>query len=353
MDADTYAADVLLTNPEFNQYAERVKQYDTLEQLLEDFMGNFDITFEDFQQSGFSIELLKRVIRVKDASEISEATGTMIAFMMQWNGHVKSIIADMAVKDGVIEEDEIYNDNNTVNTKAYADLNKTKYYNLIGKSIADELKYQFESVKQGKGFDNFPVSRNIIGKIRDIIKKFFEKVLPNRTIIDELANFSRYVASNVLKNNESLIKANVLKPGDEAAGMVEQVRLKQTLDENPYEADIIQRLSGRGIILAGSTAMAEQITVYRPKENQLHDLDFNTTFKSKKELDEVLDEEFENISHIRTINNPGSTTETYVTLNVPFVIKQVDGIAVTRLEDLKGNYLGSMQGNNLTLEEGV
>jgi len=92
------------------------------------------------------------------------------------------------------------------------------------------------------------------------------------------------------------------------------------------------------VSLAGSTAMATQGVVYRPLENPLHDLDFNTyaTGKvnsnedAKAEVDKILNQvrqsDIQNRKHVRTMNNPNKETGNIDNYTVTYlVLADADG----------------------------
>ena len=347
-----YLSDVLLTNPKFNRFNQEVSSYNSIKDAVQDFMSNFGFTFEEFSEKGYSIDYLDRVIKGFNTGDIVDGTGELIAFMMQYNGKAQSIIADLAVKAGDVKKSEIYKDGK-VNSSAYKALNKEKYIKVLGRSISSELQTQFDEIKYGK-----PTKTKVskINEIIDIIREFLSITLSSAKVIRELSDFSKYVSYNVLADNSSMITASLRKPGDEDAGRVEKVDVYKALSDNPYELDIIQKLSDKGIALAGSTAMAAQGTVYRPVENPLHDLDFETTGNmDKHQLEETITPVIDNLTHIRSIENPDYTTETYLTLDRPYVLERNDTIkGITVIKDATTKeVLGSFVGNNLELREGV
>lgn len=347
-----YLSDVLLTNPKFNRFNEEVSSYSYIKDVVQDFMSNFGFTFEEFSEKGYSIDYLDRAIKGFNTGDIVDGTGELIAFMMQYNGKAQSIIADLAVKAGDVKKSEIYKDGK-VNSSAYKALNKEKYIKVLGRSISRELQTQFDEIKYGK-----PTKTKVskLNEIIDIIREFLSITLSSARVIRELSDFSKYVSYNVLADNSSMITASLRKPGDEDAGRVEKVDVYKALSDNPYELNIIQKLSDKGIALAGSTAMAAQGTVYRPVENPLHDLDFETTGNmDKHQLEETITPVIDNLTHIRSIENPDYTTETYLTLDRPYVLERNDTIkGITVIKDATTKeVLGSFVGNNLELREGV
>lgn len=347
-----YLSDVVLTNPSFNIIKEGVRSYDSVLDVVKDFMSNFGVTFDEFEGSGYSIDYLDKVIKGLSAGNLVDGAGELIAFMMQYNGREKSIIAKLAVDSGDIKSSEIYKDGKIVDS-VYKRLNRDKYIKLIGRSISKELQAEFDEIKHGK---SPRTHRSRFAELIDIIKEFLSIVIINSKTIDELAKFSKYVSYNILADNPSLITASLRKPGDEAAGRVEKVNISKALSENPYELDIIKKLSSKGIVLTGSAAMSTQISIYRPSENPLHDLDFATDGNmSREQLEALIKPLFDNLTHIRTIENESYTTETYLILDRPYIIDKEGAFGgFTNIRDANtGEILGNFIGSNLTLKDGV
>lgn len=352
-----FLADILLEDPTFNIGNEILKKYDTIDEVLKDYLAKFGFTVEEFQASGYTIEMLNRVIKVSKAEDITEATGELIAFMSMFNGTEKQLIVDMAIADGTLTKDEIYDAKGRIKTIVYRKLNKDDYFKVIGKSIAEELKYQFEYTKENGKVDNSPVKEGILDKIRNIIKNFFNKLLGFENYYN-LATYSRQQAIQVLGLNDTFIKKSIFKPGDEEAGFVTRVNLPKALKENPYEKDLISKMTSLKFSLAGSAAMSVQGSVYRPAENPLHDIDFDTEGKNKEFLDENLPKVLDNVVHVRTIpgENDIPSCETYLTMSVPFeIVRPLEGMAVYEVRDTSnGEIIATFVNSNLTIvKEGV
>ena len=347
-----YLSDVLLTNPSFNIVKEGVKSYNSVMDVVEDFMSNFGVTFSEFENEGYSIDYLDKVIKGINTGNLIDGAGELIAFMMQYNGKEKEIIANLAIKFKEVKKSEIFKEGKIIDS-TYKKLDKNKYFKLIGKSISQELQAYFDEIK----YEKSPrTKKSRWAAISDIIKDFLDIILKSGKIINELSEFSRYVSYNILADNPSMITASLRKPGDEEAGRVERVNVHKALIEHPYEANIIKKLSSVGIALTGSAAMATQISIYRPKENPLHDLDFSTDGNmSREQLEALIKPLFDNLTHIRTIENKSYTTETYLILDRPYIIDKEGAFGgFTNIRDANtGEILGNFIGSNLTLKDGV
>ena len=353
-----YLSDVILTDPKFNIQVERLKQFDTTKQLLAMYLQEFGFSIKDLVDNGYSIDLLERTISISSEQDITTATGELIAFMSMFNPVEKKLIAELAVEEGLIKREEIFNDKGDIIDVAYRYLDKTKYYKMIGQAIAEELQHQFNYAKENNKFDtsvdsvkDFKFSR-FIERVREIIKQFFDK-FKEYPIAKKMAEYSRIQAINALSMNTSFIRNSVLKPGDEEAGIVSRVHLKEALDQNPYELDIIKKLSENGIALAGSASMALQGRVLRPKTNPLHDLDFDTDGMDKEQLDALLPNLFENIQHFRTILHRETgipECESYITMSVPFIIEPIPNSPIEQIKDANTNeVIATRNGNSLTI----
>ena len=355
-----YLSDIILTNPKFNIKVERLKQFDSIRSLLEFYLKDFGFVVQDLEKNGYSIDLLDRTINISKEEDITEATGELISFMSMFNPIEKKLIIDMALKDRVITKEQIFTEKGDINGVAYRKLDKSKYFKVIGKAISEELKYQFKQAKTNNKFDvnvESSIFKDKVNKLRAIIKDFFNKFI-DYNINKRLLEYGRTQAINALSLESSFIRKSVFKPGDEESGFVSRVDLKKALDENPYELDLIKKLSSLGFGLAGSAAISTQGTIYRPSENPLHDIDFNTFNKNKQHLDKVLPTIIDNIQHIRTINgeNGIAACETYLTMSVPFIIEQqMDDFSVYSVKDKnRGELIATFVNSNLTiLKEGI
>ena len=101
-----------------------------------------------------------------------------------------------------------------------------------------------------------------------------------------------------MRGDPSLIRGSLYKPGStEKADLLD---IETAFKENPYEEDIISKLSEIGIALTGSTAIRTEASIYRPSENPLHDIDFSCpNGTTKAGLEESLNKIFPNIFHKR------------------------------------------------------
>ena len=318
-----FAGNVLLEDPEFNTTVYNVKN-NSLNQMLIDFMSNFGINFK-FDESnvdGSFFNALDRIVELQNTDKIPEGVGKAIAFMMQRNGKVTRIISNWIAEEGTYTVDQLVDKDNN-GTKLYGKLNKSEYFEKLGKVIEEQLRNSYESKKKGK-------VTQFIQDVLDIIKDFFDIMTPQqKETASLLKSFAINVSENVLANNPALITKSIKKPGSNTLAV--RLYFENEIDkpEYYYEKSIIQKLNKLGITLTGSAAIATQGKVMRPIENPFHDLDFKTEALNRKELEETLSDTFENLEHFRHIDNAKKpedigldVTESYVTLSKPFYVKQ-------------------------------
>ena len=84
LNGDNFLSDVLLDDPSFTIAEEIIRNdFDTLDQVVTNFMDKFGVTIDEFSESGYSMDLLEKTIKASKPGEITDASGEMIAFMMQ------------------------------------------------------------------------------------------------------------------------------------------------------------------------------------------------------------------------------------------------------------------------------
>lgn len=345
-----YLGHVLLESgyENFNITLNRIKENKNVAQAIQTFFGNFGITVEEYGAAGYSIDYLQRVIQgIHGEGDLVEGAGEFISFMMQWNERVKHIIGraeELKNPDGTKYFQERKTKAGQPYTKfndfAYKDLNKANYFKMLGALIDAELARQFNVIKNTDNVSSASLEGLAsIEDIKSIISSFDSKVSDDEDLVEEIYKFVQYAAFNMLANNQGIILQSITKPGAKMEGRVYKVNVEQAFDENPWEFEIVKALSNTGVVsLAGSTAMATQGVVYRPLENPLHDLDFNTyaTGKvnsnedAKAEVDKILNQvrqsDIQNRKHVRTMNNPNKETGNIDNYTVTYlVLADADG----------------------------
>ena len=329
LNREQHLSDVLLTDANFNVFTERM-QNNTLNELLNDFMNNFGISIEEYHGEMPLFDALNRVIKARTAEEVPDTVGEAIAFMMQYNPDVKRYISERIVEDGKATREEIFDDKGRVkhkyNTSDFA-ATKEPYFKEVGKTIAEQLRRLYS---EAQTIHTEEIKDPLIKRIWNVISDFIGKLFSKRQEVEALSEaqqrlnaYAQKVARNVLSNNEGLIVASLSKPskGDTAAELAVPVNVNEALENNPYERDILMQLSEEGIALAGSTSIAAFSRVLRPKENPLHDLDFQAPGRSKEELEGILEKHFGNYVETNTIANKETGevgTRSYLVLSRPF-----------------------------------
>ena len=327
------------------------------------FLDNFGITIRDIQDYEGDIPLfdaLNRVINIRSVDDISEGVGYAIAFMMQHNDMMNTL---MRYKLQIIPKSVRRSIRNRGDYSAQARLKdispelRKKYIKEIGEEIATELRklYNVEPIKvEPKSF---------LASLWELITEFFNMLTPDaRTKFNIIRNYTGNIANSVKLNDASIILTSDTKPGTNSKAA--RVDIAKALSENPYERDIIEFFAKNNIALAGSASIALSGSLYRPDTNPLHDIDFNAKGYTKEELDAFLKGHFPNLKFVREINDgPTKSTETYLTLDREFTTKEITikvkekdeekEVLAVGLYDKSGNQIGYYLGSELTLKEGV
>lgn len=365
---EQFLGDVLLTDRNFNVFTERVNN-NTLNELLNDFVNNFGISIEEYQGNMPLFNALDRVIKAKTAEDVPDAVGEAIAFMMQYNPDVKNFISERIVEDGVVSREELFDDKGNVkhkyNTSDFAST-KARYFKEVGKEIATQLRRLYS---ESQTIHTEEIKDPLIKRIWNVISEFISKIFPRKAEIEVLSEaqqrineYATRVARNVLANNEGLIIASLSKPEkskDKAPELAVPVNVEEALANNPYERDILMRMSSEGIALAGSTSIAAFSRVLRPLENPLHDLDFQAPGRTKEELENLLKKHFGNYAETNTIADKETGqigTRSYLILNRPFHFETSPlGQSFEIIVDNEtGEHLGVLKGKTeLTLNSGI
>ncbi len=353
-----YLSDVLLSDPSILQPHKKQTQ-SSITETCEKFLANFGISVNNLQEYDSNLPLfdaLNRVVNVTSEEELSEATGYAVAFMMQWSPEIKELVTILHSPDKSVKRAFKRKQGHvkfTISEKDYKILNKTKYLKEIGKDIAAELN-KLHSKQEIKVEDNW------LKRIWKVISEFLDIMTPQtKEDLRRISSYTSIIAQAINRNQKNLITPISSKPEtitETLEDLPSQVQVGEALKENPYEESIIDTLQKEGIYIAGSTSMAVQGSLLRPKENPLHDLDFSAHNKTKEDLDYILNKYYPNNIFIRTIpGEEGKVTYTYLVLDRPFESKRtVEDVAVETLFDKNtGKRLGSWVKSDLVLEEGV
>ena len=318
------------------------------------FLDNFNITIKDVKNYDSDIPLfdaLNRVINIRNEEDITEGVGYAVAFMMQHSPLVKNMVAlhDRAaspvrakgLRRGIKKEGEV--PLTSIENVSQQDLKE------VGKDIADALRELYGMKKPSEKVNAY------LKKAFEVIKEFFNLLTPKFIgTLNIISHNTRYIANAIKLNDPSIITDHRFKPGTDT--IPEVVNLERALIENPYEESIISALNKYNIALAGSASIALQGVLLRPKENPLHDIDFQAASHTRESLDKIMQTEYPNHLHIRTIQN-GLTeiTESYLIMDRPFKKGKPigEGIGYELLDSSTGEVIGSYENFELHLKKGV
>jgi hypothetical protein len=242
----------ILNNPKI------YSQLDTeLNKTLATYLSKFGIKTEvlkDIQDklgidSFAHVDILNKILYTSETNqqEYPQQAGKLIAYMMQHNPLVTEIIANM-------KRSSMFG----------SKLSKDDLLDVIGDMIAEQLYRK----------TNTEVPQSILDKIGMLIRQFFQFLTDVR-----LARINKNVgiiAENVLIQNQSLITFSPFKPGS-AGKEVVRVSFQEALDKDRFATAIVDRMADK-FILGGSISFSEQGPVWRPDENQVHDLDWASPY---------------------------------------------------------------------------
>ena len=376
LSADKFLSDYLLIDPTF-KVVHKDQKLDTLHEAVENFLEAFDMSVNSLQEYDNNMPLfdtLNRTINIKSEEDITEGMGYAIAFMMQHDPQIKTLILHKmfpgiesvpGVSEGFINRLANREQGNisipqplrrfvggrevVKYTEIYSRFpTKNLAIRSLGKDIAEALKQEY----------GYKPKKGIAAQIFDALKSFFNRI--TRPSYEGMkASTIHYIVDSIMRGDPSLIRGSLYKPGStEKADLLD---IETAFKENPYEEDIISKLSEIGIALTGSTAIRTEASIYRPSENPLHDIDFSCpNGTTKAGLEESLNKIFPNIQHVRTIqskDNSKNYTETYLVLSHPYVLKPHNTVPTLKLivDPKTGKQLGVMNlfNQEINLEEGV
>lgn len=227
------------------------------------------------------LDILNKVIYVNqnNQQDYPQKAGKLIAYMMQHNPLVTEITSVMQ------------------KSSMFRNLSKDELLDAVGDLISQELYKK----------TNTELPKSLVEAIRNLIRQFFD--LLNSVRINRINRNVGIIADNILLQNQSLITSSVFKPG--ATGRaISKIELEEALKLDPFGNSIVEKMSKR-FILTGSITLSEQGTVYRPNENQIHDIDWVSPL-SREESMEVFNEMYPNNKYIRNITNEDYQTDTWL-----------------------------------------
>ena len=337
-----YLADKILTDPTY-KVEQKNQSTDVLADAVSGFLQNFGIDVNYISEYSGNIGLfdaLNRTINAKTANDITDGMGYAIAFMLQADPRVMPIVVKEAantipglsalVNQKFIDKLATNPDKHDINlpigvAKLVGRKNVTAaeiYAHFPGKKmVLERLGNEIaDSIRKYYGRDE----RSITSKIWQSVKDFITKLIDPKFYRNKVA-FIDQVTKAIITKDPSLIKGTDYRKATKG----ELQDISKAFKDNPYEENIIRILSGAGIALGGSAAIAREGSIFRPGNQPLHDIDFQAPKEvtTKEQLTQKLEGLFDHIKHARTIRDRkhrGSTTETYITMSVPFETKETD-----------------------------
>lgn len=346
------------------------EEFTTIRDESQRFLDNFGITLrevKDFDGEMPLFDMIDKVINFRNVEEITEGVGYAVAFMMQHNGTMQTLMRyklestnptfGKSARRSIKTRGDYAASNSRATLKALGDLNtRLAILKEIGQDIAIELRklYLKESSKEQP--------TTFLRKLWNAIREFFDMLNPMaRLRFNVIFSYTKDIANSIKLNDPSIILTRNTKPG--TTETPSRVNIERALKEHKYEEGIISIMNSHGIALAGSASIALKGSVWRPKENPLHDIDFKANGFTREQLNEVVTEVSPYNSHIRTITQDGHT-ETYLVMDRPYDLRKPrENVAELHPQekephkiekeifDEKGECLGYYKGNDLILEK--
>jgi hypothetical protein len=286
----------LLNNPEiYNQLnndlnkdlATFLSKFGIKTELLENIQDALDI------DSFAHVDILNKILYTSknNQEDYPQQAGKLIAYMMQHNPLVSEIMTDLR------------------KFTKYKGLSKNEMFDAIGDLISEELHKK----------TNTELPKSLSEKLKILINQFFKYLYD--------LNFNRvnknigFIADNILLQNQSLITSSVFKPG--AVGKkVSKISLEEALKSDKFGRDIVEKMA-KYFILTGSITLSEQGTVYRPNENQIHDIDWVSSLTREQTI-KLFNELYPNNRYIRNISSENYKTDTWLIAPEGYTIENLE-----------------------------
>jgi hypothetical protein len=191
----------------------------------------------------------------------------------------------------------------------FRNLSKDELLSAVGDLISQELYKR----------TNTQLPKSLIDSIKNLIRQFFNLI--NSVKISRINKNVGIIADNILLQNQSLITQSTFKPG-EVGKQVSRVSLEEALKKDKFAESIVNRLS-EYFILTGSVTLAEQGTIFRPDENQVHDLDWVSPV-SRETAMFIFEKLYPNNKYIRNISNEDYVTDTWIIVPEGYTIENLN-----------------------------
>ena len=307
----------------------------TLNETLTDYLGKFGFVVNDISKQEnqhlpnnlFDLHFLTNAVLHKEfsfqgstAKDLALKAGTLVAYMTQYNPVTRAALEEITtaldkqqgeVFDLLKEEFSKYITEENVT-------NQVKAITILGRMVGEDLLQKGKIThKTTKGIMSIKAK---LGKsITEIIKSFIEYLSGRNDKLVEVNKAVATISNNILAQNKDFVTASKNKPATNTDAI--KVSLNDALNKDVYAKELVSMIATQGFILTGSVALAEQGTVFRPDENQVHDLDFVSVFPRAETLSkfkELLDQHGYKTNYIRDRKKPiideenGITTDSFV-----------------------------------------
>jgi hypothetical protein len=263
-------------NTELNKtLATYLSKFGVKTELLEDMQDELGI------DSFAHIDILNKILYAdkNNQENYPQQAGKTIAFMMQHNPYMQEITSKMK------------------KLSMFKGLTNDELFEAVGDLISEELHKK----------TNTELPKDLIESIKNLIKQFFDFL--NDIQMSRINKNIGFIADNILLQNQSLITQSVYKPGS-VGKKVSKISLEEALKSDVFGNSIVEKMA-KYFILTGSITLSEQGTVYRPNENQIHDLDWVSSLTREKSI-KIFNELYPNNKYIRNIYNPEYQTDTWL-----------------------------------------
>ena len=307
----------------------------TLNETLTNYLGKFGFVVNDISKKEnqhlpnnlFDLHFLTTAVLHKEfsfqgttAKDLALKAGTLVAYMTQYNpvtqAALKEITAALNEQQGEVFEllkEKFSRDVNEENAT-----NQNKAITVLGRLIGEDLLHRGKVThRTAKGIVGIAAK---LGKtIKEIINSFVDYLAGRSDKLVEVNKAVATISNNILAQNKDFVTASKNKPATNTDAV--RVSLNDALNKDAYAKELVSMIATQGFILTGSVALAEQGTVFRPDENQVHDLDFVSVLPRKETLSrfkELLDQHGYKTNYVLDRKKPivdeenGITTDSFV-----------------------------------------
>ena len=300
-------------NTELNKtLATYLSKFGIKTELLEDIQNRLNI------DSFAHVDILNKIIYSdkNNTQDYPQQAGKVIAYMMQHNPIVQEITSKMK------------------RLSMFKNLTEDELFEAVGDLISQELHKK----------TNTELPKSLLDSIKNLIRQFFDLI--NSVQLSRINKNIGFIADNILIQNQSLITQSTFKPGS-VGKKTTKVSLEGALKQDSFANSIVEKMA-KYFILTGSVTLSEQGTVYRPDENQVHDLDWVSSLPRDISM-KIFNQLYPNNKYIRNIYNKEYQTDTWLIAPEGYEItnlnidnsKNTNKVIGYDIVDKKGNIVSS------------